>query len=78
MKKIILILMIAALSVPNAFAMARTYKAPTNVDSFYVCLGRVVSQQCDASKLSNQDFYACYKPARAKCGCDNNIAAECK
>jgi len=65
--------------------MAPRYKAPTNVDNFYTCLDKVNKVTCDYRQYdfkSDPDayanYYACYTPARAKCGCDNNIASECK
>ena len=84
MKKLVVCLMLLMIST-SAFAMASRYKAPTNVDSFYKCLNNVNKVTCDYTQYdwvsdptASDKFYACYTPARAKCGCDNNIAAECK
>ena len=84
MKVFCSIFMVMMLACGSVFAFAPGYHAPTKVDKFYACLDNVNKVVCNYTQYdwksdptASTKFYNCYTPARKKCGCDNDIAAEC-
>lgn len=83
MKKAILFLLMVMIS-NQAFAMSK--KPANTTDLFFACLDKVTKETCNVFQYdwvnnydaSREAYDACYYPERAKCGCQYNIATECK